>query len=60
MLAVSRGLAELIAGIGVTINVVLPGPTNSEIRANWMKATARRQGVTQEQAPAHVASFFAA
>ncbi len=31
ILAVSRGLAELVAGTGVTVNAVLPGPTNSEI-----------------------------
>jgi NAD(P)-dependent dehydrogenase (short-subunit alcohol dehydrogenase family) len=29
-LAVSRGLAELCAGTGVTVNAVLPGPTRSE------------------------------
>ena len=28
-LAVSRGLAELCAGTGVTVNAVLPGPTHS-------------------------------
>jgi NAD(P)-dependent dehydrogenase (short-subunit alcohol dehydrogenase family) len=29
-LAISRGLAELCAGTGVTVNAVLPGPTRSE------------------------------
>jgi NAD(P)-dependent dehydrogenase (short-subunit alcohol dehydrogenase family) len=29
-LAVSRGLAELCAGSGVTVNAVLPGPTRSD------------------------------
>lgn len=29
-LAVARGLAELCAGTGVTVNAVLPGPTRSE------------------------------
>ncbi len=29
-LAVSRGLAETVAGTGVTVNAVLPGPTRSE------------------------------
>ena len=29
-LAISRGLAELCAGTGVTINSILPGPTRSE------------------------------
>lgn len=50
VLAVSRGLAELVAGTGVTVNAVLPGPTNSEILSNWMKSTAQEQDITQEQA----------
>lgn len=49
-LAVSRGLAELVGGTGVTVNAVLPGPTRSEILSNWMKATAAEQGITQEEA----------
>ncbi|HXD36172.1 MAG TPA: SDR family NAD(P)-dependent oxidoreductase [Rhodanobacter sp.] len=50
MLGVSRGLAELVAGTGVTVNAVLPGPTDSEILSNWMKATAQEQGITQAEA----------
>jgi NAD(P)-dependent dehydrogenase (short-subunit alcohol dehydrogenase family) len=49
-LAVSRGLAELVGGTGVTVNAVLPGPTRSEILGNWMEATAREQGITQAEA----------
>ena len=49
-LAISRGLAEAVAGTGVTVNSVLPGPTNSEGLSNWMKATAQSQGITQEEA----------
>lgn len=49
-LAVSRGLAELAKGSGVTVNAVLPGPTDSEIVGNWMKATAEAEGITVEQA----------
>jgi NAD(P)-dependent dehydrogenase (short-subunit alcohol dehydrogenase family) len=49
-LAVSRGLAELVGGTGVTVNAVLPGPTRSEILGNWMASTARDKGITQEQA----------
>jgi NAD(P)-dependent dehydrogenase (short-subunit alcohol dehydrogenase family) len=49
-LAISRGLAEAVAGTGVTVNAVLPGPTNSEILSNWMQATAQSQGITQEEA----------
>jgi NAD(P)-dependent dehydrogenase (short-subunit alcohol dehydrogenase family) len=49
-LAISRGLAELAAGTGVTVNAVLPGPTRSESLANWMSATAGARGVTVEEA----------
>ena len=49
-LAVSRGLAELGKGTGVTVNAVLPGPTRSEIMDNWMKASAKEQGITQDEA----------
>ncbi|MEO8779384.1 MAG: SDR family oxidoreductase [Rhodanobacter sp.] len=50
LLAVSRGLAELVAGTGVTVNAVIPGPTASEILSNWMKSTAQEQGITPAQA----------
>lgn len=50
VLAVSRGLAELAAGTGVTVNAVVPGPTRSEILSNWMKSMSEEQGITQEQA----------
>ncbi|MDN8617525.1 SDR family NAD(P)-dependent oxidoreductase [Variovorax ginsengisoli] len=49
-LAVSRGLAELVGGSGVTVNAVLPGPTRSEILGNWMRSTAEEQGISQEEA----------
>src|ERR1700679_2927256 len=49
-LAISRGVAESVAGTGVTVNSVLPGPTNSEILSNWMKANAEAEGITQAQA----------
>jgi NAD(P)-dependent dehydrogenase (short-subunit alcohol dehydrogenase family) len=48
-LAISRGLAESVAGSGVTVNSVLPGPTSSEIFANWLEPVAREQGKTLEQ-----------
>lgn len=43
-LAVSRGLAETLAGTGVTVNSVLPGPTASEGVGEFVAqmATARR------------------
>ncbi|MGI3902052.1 MAG: SDR family NAD(P)-dependent oxidoreductase [Janthinobacterium lividum] len=49
-LAIARGVAETVAGTGVTVNAVLPGPTNSEILSNWMKATASSEGITQDEA----------
>lgn len=49
-LAISRGLAESVAGTGVTVNAVLPGPTRSEILGNWMAAQAEAEGITQEEA----------
>jgi len=49
-LALSRGLAESVAGTGVTVNSVLPGPTRSEIMYNWMDAQAKARGITQEEA----------
>ena len=49
-LAIARGLAEEVGGTGVTVNSVLPGPTNSEIMGGWMKAAAKEQGITQQAA----------
>ena len=49
-LAVSRGLAEAVAGTGVTVNAVLPGPTRSEILGNFMAGQAEANGITQEEA----------
>ncbi|HSI51661.1 MAG TPA: SDR family NAD(P)-dependent oxidoreductase [Ideonella sp.] len=49
-LAVSRGLAELAKGTGVTVNSVLPGPTRSEIMSNWMEAAAKEQGISPNEA----------
>jgi NAD(P)-dependent dehydrogenase (short-subunit alcohol dehydrogenase family) len=51
-LAVSRGLAESVAGTGVTVNAVLPGPTRSESLIGWMKSIAESQGITVEEAEA--------
>lgn len=49
-LAISRGLAESVAGTGVTVNAVLPGPTRSQILSNWIKAQSQADGTTIEEA----------
>ena len=46
-LAVSRGLAEMTAGSGVTVNSVLPGPTRSEGVADFFGKMAADAGVSQ-------------
>ncbi|HSV69081.1 MAG TPA: SDR family oxidoreductase [Methylibium sp.] len=43
-LAVARGLAETLAGTGVTVNSVLPGPTASEGVADFVAKLAAEQG----------------
>lgn len=48
-LAISRGLAESVAGTGVTVNAVVPGPTSSEVMGNWLEPVAREKGQTLEQ-----------
>ena len=48
-LAVSRGLAESVAGTGITVNCVLPGPTNSRGVGDFVEALARESGKTFEQ-----------
>ncbi|NWG26559.1 MAG: SDR family oxidoreductase [Pseudorhodoplanes sp.] len=48
-LAISRGLAETVAGTGITVNAVLPGPTRSEGVSDFFGKMAREQGVSQAQ-----------
>jgi NAD(P)-dependent dehydrogenase (short-subunit alcohol dehydrogenase family) len=48
-LALSRGLAETVAGTGVTVNVVLPGPTRSEGVSVFVEGLARSKGMSAEQ-----------
>ena len=43
-LAVSRGLAELLAGTGITVNCVLPGPTRSRGVNDFVELLAKREG----------------
>jgi NAD(P)-dependent dehydrogenase (short-subunit alcohol dehydrogenase family) len=47
-LAISRGLAESVAGSGVTVNAVLPGPTRSEGLERWLGPAAKARGVPIE------------
>jgi NAD(P)-dependent dehydrogenase (short-subunit alcohol dehydrogenase family) len=44
-LAISRGLAETLAGTGVTVNSVLPGPTASEGVGAFVTQLATERGV---------------
>ena len=44
-LAVARGLAETLAGTGVTVNSVLPGPTASEGVGGFVAQLAKNRGV---------------
>src|SRR5207249_9998439 len=43
-LAVSRGLAEAVAGTGITVNSVLPGPTRSRGVSDFVEALAKTEG----------------
>lgn len=43
-LAIARGLAEVSAGTGVTVNSVLPGPTRSDGVEDFLKAMAAGAG----------------
>jgi NAD(P)-dependent dehydrogenase (short-subunit alcohol dehydrogenase family) len=45
-LAISRGLAELTKGTGVTVNAVLPGPTMSEGVGGFIENLAKDQSKT--------------
>lgn len=51
-LAVSRGLAELTKGTGVTVNSVLPGPTKSEGVADFLKELGKANNKTEAETEA--------
>jgi NAD(P)-dependent dehydrogenase (short-subunit alcohol dehydrogenase family) len=48
-IAVARGVAESVAGTGITVNSVLPGPTESEGVGAFVADLARQRGVPREQ-----------
>jgi NAD(P)-dependent dehydrogenase (short-subunit alcohol dehydrogenase family) len=48
-IAVARGLAESLAGTGITVNSVLPGPTRSRGVGDFVEQLARAQGQTFAQ-----------
>ena len=47
--AVARGLAESVAGTGVTVNSILAGPTASEGVGVFVEDMAKQQGVTKSE-----------
>ena len=48
-IAVARGLAESVAGTGVTVNSVLVGPTASEGVGNFVEDLAKQQGISKAE-----------
>lgn len=50
LLGLSRGLAKRMAGTGVTVNAVLPGPTLTEGVAAMLRGDMQRSGQSLEQA----------
>jgi len=48
-LAISRGLAETTAGTAVTVNAVLPGPTESEGVGEFVERLAAERGIERRE-----------
>lgn len=48
-IAIARGIAETVAGSGITVNSVLPGPTRSRGVEDFVQALAGDSGQTFEQ-----------
>lgn len=47
--AVARGIAESVAGMGVTVNSILAGPTGSEGVRGYIAAMAKQQNKSKEE-----------
>lgn len=48
-IAIARGLAEHVAGTGITVNSVLPGPTKSRGVGDFVEELAKSQGKSFEE-----------
>jgi NAD(P)-dependent dehydrogenase (short-subunit alcohol dehydrogenase family) len=48
-LAVSRGLAEAMAGTGITVNSILPGPTKSRGVIDFVESLSKAEGKSFEE-----------
>jgi NAD(P)-dependent dehydrogenase (short-subunit alcohol dehydrogenase family) len=47
-IAISRGIAEAVAGTGITVNSVLPGATSSRGVTEFVETLAKKDGITFE------------
>ncbi|HBM23759.1 MAG TPA: oxidoreductase, partial [Alcanivorax sp.] len=47
--SISRGLAKVLAGTGVTVNAILPGPTRSEGVRKMLKSMAEQCGLSEQE-----------
>jgi len=47
--SIARGVAQTVAGTGVTVNSVLVGPTSSEGVGTFVKEFARQQGISEAE-----------
>lgn len=48
-IAVARGIAETVAGTGITVNSVLPGPTKSRGVGGFVESLAKERGISAAQ-----------
>jgi NAD(P)-dependent dehydrogenase (short-subunit alcohol dehydrogenase family) len=50
--SISRGLAKRVAGTGVTVNAILPGPTLSDGLESMLKEGQKASGLSMEETTA--------